>query len=342
MNAEHEHLASAYLDGELTDEERRLAEGDPAVMADVESLRALRARIAAVEPPSVTARESAITAAMAAFHQVHAGDASTSGDDEPLDGPPNEPGVVAFRTRRERGGRRDPSTWLGVAAALVVVAALGIVAVQVGGGSDDDSIAGDAADEAAGEPASTSAARAPADELEAADEPTDDVFATEITQEEMTLESAEPAADEAGGDEDATMADQADTAEDAESAMTAEATAEESASDDMTAVAPTESTVPLPDPARYFDDEALPIESPVQLQSAARYLIDQRDEGELGATPEYRCPFPYVLDRAVYRVGTTDFDVLIDVDEAANVVSAIDEPTCNLIAASPITDDDAP
>ena len=49
-------LASAYLDGELTDDERRLAEADPAVMAEVEQLRALQAEIADVEPPTAAAQ----------------------------------------------------------------------------------------------------------------------------------------------------------------------------------------------------------------------------------------------------------------------------------------------
>ena len=64
MNAEHEFLASGYVDGDLTDDERRIAEADPAVMAEVEQLRALRAELADVPPPTTDARESAIAAAM--------------------------------------------------------------------------------------------------------------------------------------------------------------------------------------------------------------------------------------------------------------------------------------
>jgi hypothetical protein len=337
MNAEPEHLASSYLDGELTDEERRLAERDPAVMAEVESLRALRNQITSVQPPSAAAREAAISAAMTAFRQLHG-----AGDEDPAAepilanaGPDTMPDVVPVRPRRER----DLSRWLGVAAALVVVAALGIVAVRAGGGGgNDDSVA----DEAASEPAATSAARVPqADDLDAtAEEPADELMAaTETAQEEA-------AAEDAGSDAESALADQAEEAPTEEQSMTAEATAEEPASDDMSATMTTLTTsgptaVPLPDPARYFDED-LPIESPIQLQSAALYLIERRDTGELGATPEYRCPFAFVLDRAVYRVGTTDFEVLIDVDESTNTVSAVDEPTCDVIAESPITADDEP
>lgn len=342
MNSEPEHLASAYLDGELTDEERHLAEGDPAVMAEVESLRALRDRIASAEAPTHEARESAIAAAMAAFHQLHAtADSGGPGRAEVTDAA-DTPDMAVFRARSERRAgreRRDLSRWLGVAAAVVVAAALGIVAVQARGGGNDDSVA----DQAASEPAATSAARVQADELDASEEPADDLMvASEISEEdaadggadaESSLADAPESADAPTGE---VMAEEAMTQE-----MTAEATAEASASetiaDDAGATSPTASTIPLPDPARYFDDDdALAIESPVQLQSAASYLIGQRDAGELGPTPEYRCPFPFVLARAVYRVGTTAFDVLIDVDELTDTVSAVDEPTCNVIATSPI------
>jgi hypothetical protein len=326
MNAEPEHLASAYLDGELTDEERRLAEGDPAVMAEVESLRALRAEIAAVEPPSAAAREAAITAAMSAFAELDGSGAAVGRTD-----------VAPMRPRR------DLTRWLGVAAAVVVAAALGIVATQAGGrGGGDDS----AADEAASEPAATSAARVPA--ADAAEDPAEDLMiASEASQDD------DGAADVAGDAESALsdVAEQAEeataeeaTAEEVTAEAPAEATAEESAAEeptteaaDDTAVAATP-TVPLPDPARYFDDD-LAIETPIQLQSAAWFLIGRRDAGELGPTPEYRCPFAFVLDRASYRTGGTDFEVLIDVDESSNIVSAVDEATCNVIAESPIEPD---
>jgi hypothetical protein len=334
MNAEPEHLASAYLDGELTDEERRLADRDPTVMAEVESLRALRAEIAAVEPPSSTARETAISAAMAEFHQLH-GTTDPAATPEPA--PADQRQVVPFQPRREH---RDLSRWLGVAAALVVAAALGIVAVQAGGGGDSD-------DSAADEPASetVSANRVPqADDLDAGDEPAEDLMTvTEMAEDDLAADGA-TAEDAGGGDVESALADEAEAAEPSEAveeAMTAEATAEESGSADSAVTGPAPSTVPLPDPALYFEDD-LPIESPNQLQSAAWYLIAQRDAGELGPTPEYRCPVPFVLDRALYRVGDDVFEVLIDVDELVNVVSAVDEPTCNVIASSPIETDDQP
>ena len=78
MNAENEFLASAYVDGELTDDERRIAEADPGVMAEVEQLRALRASIADTEPAASEAREAAIAAAMSVYDERYAAAPATA------------------------------------------------------------------------------------------------------------------------------------------------------------------------------------------------------------------------------------------------------------------------
>ena len=67
MNDEQIFLANAYVDGELTADERRIAEADPQVMTEVEQLRLLQGELRDVSPPTDAARESAIGAAMAAF-----------------------------------------------------------------------------------------------------------------------------------------------------------------------------------------------------------------------------------------------------------------------------------
>ncbi len=124
MNDEQQLLASAYLDGALTDEERARAEADPDVMAAVEQLRELRRALAVVDPPNPARRDAAINAALDAFDAEHA--------------PAAPPSVSPLRRRRM-------NTWLiGAAAALVVVVAGGILATRGDDGGGDGSTAGDA------------------------------------------------------------------------------------------------------------------------------------------------------------------------------------------------------
>jgi hypothetical protein len=126
MNDEQQLLASAYLDGALTDEERARAEADPDVMAAVEQLRELRRALAVVDPPNPARRDAAINAALDAFDAEHA--------------PAAPPSVSPLRRRRM-------NTWLigAAAAALVAVVAGGILATRGDdGGGDGASTAGDA------------------------------------------------------------------------------------------------------------------------------------------------------------------------------------------------------
>jgi hypothetical protein len=61
-----DELASAYLDGEVTPDERALVDGDPAVLARVEELRLARDALAStpVVAPAPEARDAAIRAAV--------------------------------------------------------------------------------------------------------------------------------------------------------------------------------------------------------------------------------------------------------------------------------------
>lgn len=128
-------LASAYLDGELDAAEARRAEGDPAVMAEVAQLRALRTGLRDVEPPSDAAREAALTAALGEFDLRHR--PST---------------VVPYRPRPAYG------RWLGVAAAVAAVGVLGVVISQASLGGGDDDAAEDAVVQSESEPATAEAA----------------------------------------------------------------------------------------------------------------------------------------------------------------------------------------
>ena len=115
MNEEQFFLANAYLDGELTAEERGIAEADPAVMAEVEQLRALQNDLRDVEPPSDAARESAIGAALAEFTSRSSTSTSTGRVAPAVTAAPAAP--IVFR-RRPAYAR-----YLGVAAAMVAVCA---------------------------------------------------------------------------------------------------------------------------------------------------------------------------------------------------------------------------
>ncbi|MAT05705.1 MAG: hypothetical protein CL424_11760 [Acidimicrobiaceae bacterium] len=319
-------LASAYLDGELTDEDRRAAEADPAVMAEVERLRAVRVELGAVEPPSDTARESAIGAAMAAYHERFGGAAATHDEQVDEHDEAQDDVVVPFVRRIA-----SPQ-WLGVAAAAVVlVVAVGVVGTVATRGADDQDdgdfataeVMEDAAEEPAEEPADE-----PLDLPDAADdriaesEMADDVFSTQAgdeADEDTALEMAEEPASEpaAGGEEPA------------------EEAADEPASDDMGGAddgAGFDEVPPLDDPSLHFEDD-LAIVGPLQLRSAAWYLLDQRDAGELGPTPEYRCEFYNVLGVALFDVDGERREILLEVDEVNRIVYAVEREGCLVLTA---------
>jgi hypothetical protein len=117
MNDDQDLLASAYLDGALTSDERARAEADPEVMAAVERLGELRRALAVVEPVDSARRDAAIQAALGAFDTERA---------------PDAPAPAASLSRRRARG-----WWLsGAAAAAFVLIIAG--AIIAGGDGDDD------------------------------------------------------------------------------------------------------------------------------------------------------------------------------------------------------------
>lgn len=71
---EHDELASAYLDGEATDDERARVDGDPDLLARVDELRRVREAVATpTAAPSARARDDAIAAALHASTVVDLG-----------------------------------------------------------------------------------------------------------------------------------------------------------------------------------------------------------------------------------------------------------------------------
>ena len=214
-------LASAYLDGELTAEERARAESDPAVMELVTGMGDVRARLALDpdEQADVERREAGIAAALAA-----AGPSTVVAPPAPL----------AAARRRARWG-----VPLAAAAALVVVVG-GVVALRAGDGSGDDE-AGRALDEEVFSVDDEDAARAPAPaagqtavtepETPAEAEVAEDAESTEAT-EAASAEATVAAADLLAGPLLETAADLRDFAAAAATATgTIPAAAEESAGD---------------------------------------------------------------------------------------------------------------
>jgi hypothetical protein len=134
-------LASRYVDGELSPDERAAAEADAAVMVWVERFGGVRAALREPIEIDAGARDAAIAAALAAVDQ----------DGAVVAPPPAVDELAAARARRS--GRL--AKWLGAAAAVAAVAVGGAVLAGNSGGRDGDDFAD--APSAASEMASTTA-----------------------------------------------------------------------------------------------------------------------------------------------------------------------------------------
>ncbi len=127
-------LASSYLDGEASADERARVDDDAAALAEVDRLRAARALVADVPPPRVSVREQHLAAALDAWERVP-GEA----DHTPTSG--------ADRRRRRRSASTTNRWLLAAAAGLVVVLAGGLTLRSLTDRDDaDEQIATEAAD----------------------------------------------------------------------------------------------------------------------------------------------------------------------------------------------------
>jgi hypothetical protein len=130
-------LASAHLDGTTSPDEAAQVAADPALLARVETLRAVRAAVGAMPPVDPARRDAAITAALAAFDEA--------GRDEPSDRRSSVTSLTEVRARRGPPARM--LRLVGAAAVVLLLAALVPLLAQLGGSHDDQ--AGDATSEAA-------------------------------------------------------------------------------------------------------------------------------------------------------------------------------------------------
>lgn len=142
-------LASAHLDGVTSPEEAARVAADPALLARVAELRAVRAAVGEVPAVDPVRRDVAIAAALAAFDEDRAGDHA-----------------VTPVTPLTPGRRLSPTT-IRVLSAAAVVAILALLVPLLGGidAGDDD----DASFEATGD-AIEGDSRASTDDVEVAEE----------------------------------------------------------------------------------------------------------------------------------------------------------------------------
>lgn len=198
-----EMLASAYLDGEVTADERAQVESNNVLLAEVERLRQVRAVLGATtEPPAISVRESHLAAALDVWDRMP--ETERSGEVAPSAGMNaaaaaaiSTPAPTSLAARRDRRSSGGSTKWLmGAAAGLAVIAGAGIV--LQGLGADDDDSAADSfeAEAPAEEPASEAeiVAEMAVDEFsgEEAESALPDVDANDVESEDGRFE-AEPA-----------------------------------------------------------------------------------------------------------------------------------------------------
>lgn len=307
MNEEQISLANAYVDDELSDDERLLAEADPVVMAEVDALHTLRGRLRDIETPSPATREAAIRAALAEFRA-----------DADAPEPVTEQTVVPYRPRPAYG------RVLAIAAAVVGIGVLGVVIVN-SDTADDDS---------AGEPALVTTAVAAQDQP--ADDGAGDVAAgagspadaeQEFAEEELAdFEAADEAASEEPAEEPAEMS--ADEAASADATAAAPATVETAGRDDDRLFS---SLSDLNDvPGRWAD---LPITNEEELAQYGTAVITLTENRLLPPSPESSCD-AQVLGRGWVAVDEPAREVLIAVDPLdpdQRTVWALDPETCEFV-----------
>ena len=176
MNDDLATLASAYLDGAATAEERAQVENSPDLLSEVERLRLVRALLADLDPPSISLREQHLAAALGAWDRLpEAERAGAARDITPQGIDPATAAAAATistpaPTSLEGRRRSKAAAWMGAAAAaLVLVLAGGVVLQSIAGGNDDDSdfsAALDAPDEAPEPNSSAAIAGQAAEELQ--------------------------------------------------------------------------------------------------------------------------------------------------------------------------------
>jgi hypothetical protein len=171
-------LASAYLDGDVTADERARVESDTDVLAEVDRLRSVRALLGDIEPQAISIREAQLATALEIWDRLPERErtgARREGVPAGIDaaavaGAASVTAPTPLRSRR-RDGRSTSTRWLtGAAAALVLVLAGGVTLQLTSTGSDDDASSEEtSSDDGADSLTATADADAPAPAAESAE-----------------------------------------------------------------------------------------------------------------------------------------------------------------------------
>jgi len=145
MNDDLSLLASAYLDGDVTANERARVESDPQLLAEVERLRSLRALLNDVEPSSISVREAQLATALDVWDRLPVLERSGARRDvtpvgidaAAVAGAASVTAPTPLGSRR-RSSRTSSTRWLAGAAAALVLVLAGGVALQLSSPDDSD------------------------------------------------------------------------------------------------------------------------------------------------------------------------------------------------------------
>ena len=169
MNDDLTLLASAYLDGDVTEDERARVESDTEALAEVDRHRSVRAMLGDVEPQAISVREAQLATALEVWDRLpereRTGarrDSSPAGiDAAAVAGAASVTAPTPLSSRR-RSTRGTSTRWLAGAAAALVVVLVGGVALQLSSTASDDDVSSEETSSDAGAEALTESARADA------------------------------------------------------------------------------------------------------------------------------------------------------------------------------------
>jgi hypothetical protein len=169
MNDDLTLLASAYLDDDVTGDERARVENDTEALAEVDRLRSVRALLGDIEPQAISIRETQLATALEVWDRLpereRTGarrDSTPAGvDAAAVAGAASVTAPTQLSSRR-RSSRGTSTRWLtGAAAALVLVLAGG-VALQLSSTASDDEASSEETSSDGGAETLTESARADA------------------------------------------------------------------------------------------------------------------------------------------------------------------------------------
>ncbi len=168
MNDDLTLLASAYLDGDVTADERARVEADVELLAEVDRLRSVRALLGDVEPQAISVREAHLATALDVWDRLPTAERSGARRDATPAGidAAAVAGAASVTAPTPINGRRRTTSvrWLSGAAAALVLVLAGGIALQLGSGDDsgDDAASTAGADTSATESLTAQRAEVPA------------------------------------------------------------------------------------------------------------------------------------------------------------------------------------